>query len=228
MIHGAKGDRHVLSLYLLRHGETEFSHHDRFCGRIDAPLTADGRDMATLFAAAYGHLAWRAITTSTRARAIDSAAPLAALTGIDPSADPRLDEMHYGAWQGLSKDEAAIRDREYFARWQQDPSIGPPLGESPREVAARAAAAIEELRHRHAEGNVLIVSHKALLRILVCGLLGNELRLYRCGPTWPAGAVTQIDFGTGAPSVRRFADVAHLETRDQPERWAPPLAAASA
>jgi broad specificity phosphatase PhoE len=218
----------LLSLYLLRHGETEFSHHDRFCGRLDAPLTADGREMAALFATAYGNLSWRAITTSTRSRAIDSAAPLAAMTGLDALADERLDEMHYGAWQGLSKEEAAARDREYFARWQQDPSIGPPLGESPRQVAARAAAAIEQVRDRHAEGNVLVVSHKALLRILVCALFGTELRHYRCGPTWPPGAVTQIDLGGRKPVLRRFADVAHLGARDQPDERMPPLQAASA
>jgi broad specificity phosphatase PhoE len=218
----------VLSLYLLRHGETEFSQHDRFCGRIDAPLTGNGREMATSFAAAYGNLSWRAITTSTRARAIDSAAPLAALVGIDPCADERLDEMHYGAWQGLSKEEAAAQDREYFARWQRDPSIGPPMGESPREVAIRAAATVMQLRERYAEGNVLIVSHKALLRILLCALFDTELRHYRCGPTWPAGAVTQIDLGAGRPSLRLFADVAHLGARDQSDRRTPPLRAASA
>jgi broad specificity phosphatase PhoE len=218
----------VLSLYLLRHGETEFSHHDRFCGRIDAPLTADGREMATLFAAAYGNLSWSAIVTSTRARAIDSAAPLAALTGIDACADGRLDEMHYGAWQGMTKDEAAAHDREYFARWQRDPSIGPPMGESPRDVAARAAAAIEDLRARHPEGNLLIVSHKALLRILLCALFDTELRHYRSGPGWPAGALTQIDLGADGPLLRRFADVAHLGARDQLDGWTPPLRAASA
>ena len=218
----------MLSLYLLRHGETEFSHHDRFCGRIDAPLTADGRAMATLFAAAYGNLSWQAITTSTRARAIDSAAPLAAMTGIDACADERLDEMHYGAWQGLSKEEAAARDRDYFARWQRDPSIGPPSGESPRDVAVRAAAAVAQLRDRHVEGNLLIVSHKALLRILLCALFDTELRHYRCGPSWPAGAVTRIDLGAGRPSLRLFADVAHLEARDQSDKQTPPLRAASA
>jgi broad specificity phosphatase PhoE len=218
----------VLSLYLLRHGETEFSQQDRFCGRLDAPLTADGHEMATLFAATYGKLGWKAIATSTRARAIDSAAPLATLTGIEASADERLDEMHYGAWQGLSKDEAAARDRDYFARWQRDPSIGPPMGESPGEVAARAAAAIAALRARHPEGNLLIVSHKALLRILICALFGTELRHYRCGPGWPAGAVTQVDFASDGPALRRFADVAHFQTRDQSDKWAPLLQAASA
>jgi broad specificity phosphatase PhoE len=218
----------VLSLYLLRHGETEFSQHDRFCGRIDAPLTADGHDMAMQFAAAYANLSWRAIITSTRTRAIDSAAPLAAITGLDTCTDERLDEMDYGAWQGLSKQEAAARDREYFARWQQDPSIGPPLGESPRDVAARAVATIEELRDQYGDGNLLIVSHKALLRILLCTLFDADLRHYRCGPTWPAGAVTHIELGADGPSMRRFADVRHLGGRDQGDERTPVLRAASA
>ena len=61
------------------------------------------------------------------------------------------------------------------------------------------------------------MSHKALLRILLCALFDTELRHYRCGPSWPAGAVTQIDFKARArPSLRRFADVAHLDgARDQ-------------
>jgi broad specificity phosphatase PhoE len=218
----------VLSLYLLRHGETAFSQHDRFCGRLDAPLTADGHEMAMQFAAAYANLSWRAITTSTRARAIDTAAPLAAMTGIDSCIDERLDEMHYGAWQGLSKEEAAARDREYFARWQQDPSIGPPLGESPRDVAARAAAVVEQLREQHVDGNLLIVSQKALLRLLLCALFDTELRHYRCGPSWPAGAVTQIVFGANGPSMRRFADVRHLGAGEQSAQRTPALRVASA
>ena len=184
--------------------------------------------MAMQFAAAYGKLSWRAITTSSRTRAIDSAAPPAAVTGLDACIDERLDEMDYGAWQGLSKQEAAARDREYFARWQQDPSIGPPLGESPRAVAARAAATVDQLRDQYGDGNLLIVSHKALLRLLLCTLFDTELRHYRCGPSWPAGAVTQIDLSADGPSIRRFADVAHLGAPEQSDEQTPLLQAASA
>jgi alpha-ribazole phosphatase len=224
---GELGERGVemLSLFLLRHGETEFSQQDLFCGRIDAPLTAGGREMAARFAEAYGALAWRAILTSTRVRAIESATPLALRTGLVVEADARLDEMFYGEWQGLSKQEVTARDGEYFTRWQRDPSIGPPRGESPHDVSARARAAIQDLRARHTEGPVLIVSHKALLRILLCQLFGIELRHYRRG-AWPVGAVTQIDLGVGGPALRRFADVAHLTPMD--EGWTPPLSAASA
>src|SRR4029079_17520100 len=56
-----RGGRGVLNLYLLRHGETEFSRGDRFCGDIDAPLTSVGALMGHKFADAYGDLSWRAI-----------------------------------------------------------------------------------------------------------------------------------------------------------------------
>jgi broad specificity phosphatase PhoE len=218
----------VLSLYLLRHGETEFSHQDRFCGRIDAPLTSDGHEMAALFAEAYGSIPWQAIVTSTRVRAIDSAAPVAACAGIAACRDARFDEMNYGAWQGMSKSEAAAHHGEYFARWQRDPSIGPPMGESPTAVAIRASAAIEDLCARHRDGNILIVSHKALLRILLCQLFDTELCHYRRGPSWPAGGLTQIDFDASGPALRRLADVAHLASLDCSDRWTPGLRAASA
>src|SRR5262245_4182281 len=88
--------RGVLNLYLLRHGETEFSRNDRFCGDIDAPLTAAGIRMGEQFADAYGGLRWRAIVTSTRRRTVATAAPLAARTGLSIVRDGRLDEMYFG------------------------------------------------------------------------------------------------------------------------------------
>ena len=121
----AKGDRHVLSLYLLRHGETEFSQHDRFCGRIDAPLTRTARD---------GH----AVCCGLRRPQLaghhhQHARPRDRFGGATGGhgghrrrADERLDEMHYGSWQGLSKEEAAAQDRQCFARWQRDPASAAP------------------------------------------------------------------------------------------------------
>ncbi|HVZ14454.1 MAG TPA: histidine phosphatase family protein, partial [Bauldia sp.] len=201
----------VLSLYLLRHGETDFSHQGRFCGRIDAALTDEGREMAARFAASYGDLPWRAIVTSTRRRTIETATPLASRAALDIRRDPRLDEMFYGEWQGLSKSEAAAGDEAYFARWLEDPTIGPPLGESPHEVGERAIDAIDDLCSRYPSGNVLVVSHKALLRILVCRLFGKDLRNYRREPNWAVGAVSRIDIEAGEPTLRLYADVSHLE-----------------
>jgi probable phosphoglycerate mutase len=199
----------VLSLYFLRHGETAFSHHNRFCGRIDAPLTAEGRAMAAAFAEAYAGVHWDAIVTSTRTRTVDTAMPTALRNCVEIRRDGRLDEMSYGDWQSLSKGEAAARHPEHFARWLEDPSIGPPNGELPADVAARAIAALDDVRARHRSGNVLIVSHKAILRILFCQLMGMDVRHYR-RVDWPVAGVTRIDIQGRHLSLRMFADVSHL------------------
>jgi probable phosphoglycerate mutase len=207
----------LLSLYLLRHGETEFSRQDRFCGRFDAPLTVTGRWMAACFAKAYSALPWKQVLTSTRVRAVETALPLAARAGVSIQSDPRLDEMAYGRWQGLSKRDVALRDPERFARWCRDPAIGPPAGEAPLDVAARAGAVVDELTQRFINqgegGPVLIVSHKTVLRLLLCKLLGVEIRRYRDLTDWPVAAVSVLDIGPGGVHARQLADVAHLDAQ---------------
>lgn len=171
--------------------------------------------MAERFADAYGSLPWREILTSTRVRAIETALPLAARAGVSIRRDPRLDEIAYGAWQGLSKQEVAARDPERYAAWCQDPSVGPSAGETPALVAARASAAIDQLLRRIDDGTVLVVSHKTVLRLLLCRLLNVELRRYREVADWPVAAVTIVDFGADGrldgPLIRRLADRAHLD-----------------
>ena len=66
--------------------------------------------------------------------------------------DPRLDEMFFGDWQGLTKQEAASRNPARYAQWRCDPMVGAPAGESPFDVSARAVAAIDDLRARYDSG----------------------------------------------------------------------------
>jgi len=200
----------VLSLFLLRHGETEFSRGDRFCGDIDAPLTPAGSRMGEQFADAYGDLDWRAIVTSTRRRTIATAEPLSARCAVRIQRDGRLDEMFFGEWQGLTKREAAVRDPARYGRWRQDPTIGPPDGESPFDVSVRAVAAIDDLRARYVTGNILVVSHKTVLRLLYCRLLNIDLQRYRDCVEWPTGAVSLLELGPCHAVARATADQDHL------------------
>jgi alpha-ribazole phosphatase len=207
----------VLSLYLLRHGETEFSRGDRFCGDIDAPLTTVGALMGHWFADAYGDLPWRAIVTSTRRRTLATAEPLGARTGLRIMRDGRLDEMYFGDWQGLTKREAALRDPLRYGRWRQDPTVGAPGGESAFDASVRAIAAIDDLRARYETGNVLVVSHKTILRLLFCRLLNIELKRYRECVDWPTGAVSVLELGPCHAVARCVADQRHLVPQLPPE-----------
>ena len=206
--------REPLRLHLLRHGETEHSRDDRFCGDIDAPLTTAGQRMAEAFAERWGHRAaestWRGIYTSSRRRAIDTAAPLAARLGIVPQIDSGLDEIGQGTWQGCSKEEIARREPARLRRWMSDPTIGAPAGESAFDVAQRALAVVARVRRRHGDGDVLIVGHKTLLRLLICALSGVDLRLYRDWIPQPVASHTVIDLDGDRRLLRRLADLSYL------------------
>jgi len=200
----------VLSLYLLRHGETDFSRYDRFCGQLDVPLTEAGADMARCFADSYLGVPWRAIYTSTMTRAVRTAQALATRAALLIHREPRLDEIHYGAWQGLSKPEIERTDGPRYRQWCEDPTVGPPGGESVLDVRARALALIDEIQSRHREGDVLLVSHKTTLRVLICSLLGIELARYRDRIAQPVCGVSVIELGERGPRLRTLGDVGHL------------------
>ena len=123
-----------LKLHLLRHGETDLSRQDRFCGMLDAELNRDGHRMAEAFAARWARHesgpVWRSIYISTRRRAMETAAPFAAALGKVPIVDRGLDEINYGSWQGRTKGEVERDDPEGYRRWLADPMRGAPDGES--------------------------------------------------------------------------------------------------
>src|SRR5205807_2585437 len=79
----------------------------------------------------------------------------------------------------------------------------------PDDVAERALRAIDDIRDRHARGNVLIVSHKAVLRILLCRMLRLDLREYRT-IDWPVAALTRLDLDGDRLSLHTFAVVSSL------------------
>jgi probable phosphoglycerate mutase len=203
----------VLSLYLLRHGETEFSRDDRFCGRFDAPLTEVGREMAACFADVYGKLQWRAIFTSGRQRASGTAEPLATQAALLIHRDAGLDEVDYGAWQGHSKDEVLRLDRERYRRWCEDPTVRAPAGESVVEVRDRVMATVAHIQAQCDEGNVLVVSHKTALRVLICSLLGIELTQFRYRIAQPVAGVSVVELGPSGPLLRCLGDLGHLPLR---------------
>jgi probable phosphoglycerate mutase len=207
----------MLSLHFIRHGQTEFSRENLFCGTIDPPLTPAGRQMAEAIAASYAGLKWEAIYTSQLQRTIATAEPLARRTGLTIRGVAALGEIAYGEWEGKSQDEIAERFPAAFQRWLDDPaSHGTPGGETAFQVAARAMPVIDQIREDHPQGNVLVVSHKATIRIIVCALLEIDVRSYRDRIGQPVGALTVFDFKKRGPLLRMLGDRSHLppELRD--------------
>jgi probable phosphoglycerate mutase len=201
----------MLELFLIRHGQTDFSRENRFCGSIDPPLNEVGLRMADAFGAAYADRTWDAIYTSPSQRAQRTAAALAGRVGVTPIVDEGLREISYGEWETLRHEDAKARWPEAYAYWAADTaSRSTPGGETAFQVAARAALVLERIKREHPEGRVLVASHKATIRILVCALLGLDVRLFRDRIGQPVAAVAKFEIKKSGPMLSLLGDVAHL------------------
>jgi probable phosphoglycerate mutase len=204
-----------LVLYFLRHGQTPDSRANLFCGSgRDPALTPDGAAMAASFAAAYRDAPWAAIYASPLTRAMQTAGALADATGRTVEQRAELAEIAYGAWEGKTPETV---DREYhddYVRWTADPAWNPPTGGEPAiDVARRVRRLIDDLTERHASGQVLLVSHKATIRIALCSLLDIDVGRFRYRLGCPVASLSVIELAAHGPLLHRLADRAHLEAR---------------
>jgi broad specificity phosphatase PhoE len=159
-------------LILIRHGETEWSRSGRHTGRTDIPLTDDGVAAGKALAPALARRHVVAAFSSPLSRAMRTA-ELAGLTGF--RRDPDLMEWDYGGYEGIST--AQIREttpgwylwRDGVIRGDADHP-----GEQLQQVAARADAVLGRVRPMLRDGDVALVAHGHLLRVLAARWLGLD------------------------------------------------------
>ena len=186
-----------------------------FCGRrLDPELTTEGLEMARAFADSYRDTTWTAIYASPLVRAMATAEPLAREIGVAVQARDDLAELDYGAWDGRSADEISRDHHVEYERWVADPAWNPPTGgETAVALAQRMTRVIEEIDLSHADGNVLVVSHKASIRVALCALLGVDVGRFRYRFGCPVGSVSIVEFGAHGPLAATVADRSHLDAR---------------
>lgn len=207
-----------LSLYFLRHGETTHSQTGGYCGELDPELTPSGLQMAQAFADIYQSIPWSAVFASPMKRTIATSKPLCDATGIEPQLREGLKEINYGQWEDRTPDHVQKLHGEDYVRWLTEPAWNPPTGgETSVQVASRAALVVAEIEETFPDGNVLVVSHKATIRIILCSLLGIDMGRYRDRLEMPVASVSVVKFDVHGPMLQRLGDRAHLpvELRDR-------------
>ena len=159
-------------LILLRHGETDWNAELRMQGHRDIPLNATGRAQALAAAPSVAALAPDVIMSSDLQRARDTAAQVAAVTGLPITTDVRLRETSMGQWEGLNRDQIVAGWPGYWDRWRSTSAMSaPPWGESRIEVAERSAAVVDELDASSTARRALLVAHGGLIVGLTARLL---------------------------------------------------------
>jgi len=153
----------VQEVFLVRHGETEWSLNGRHTGSSDIPLTENGREVARRWQPFAATRTFALVLTSPLQRARETC-ELAGL-GERAETDPDLTEWNYGAYEGLTPKE--IREKQPAWMIFRD---GCPGGESPEQIGARVDRVIARIRAR--AGNVALFAHGHVLRVLGARWLG--------------------------------------------------------
>ncbi len=200
-----------LTLYFLRHGETTASQTGGYCGTLDPDLTPAGHEMARDFAAAYRDLPWEAVFCSPLKRAVATAQPLCEAVGLTPKLRDGLKEIAYGQWEGKTPDEVNREFHDEYVSWLADPGWYPPTGgERGVDIARRSSLVLDEIEQSLPSGNVLVVSHKATTRIILCSLLGIDVGRYRDRISLAVAALSIVEMTKQGPLLKVLGDRSYL------------------
>jgi probable phosphoglycerate mutase len=164
----------IRRLVLLRHGQTGWNLEGRAQGHTDVSLDETGLAQAEAMAPVVAAMEPSALWSSDLARARETAAAIAALTGLEVRTDPRLREFDVGQRAGLTIAEFAERFPEAHAAWAAGHITGGVAGaEAPDDVVGRVLPALEDAWSGTAEGETtVVVSHGAALKVSLTALLG--------------------------------------------------------
>ena len=161
-----------VTVYLVRHGQTEWSRQGRAMGQTDIPLDPEGLRQAERVRVRLRDTPLRAAYSSDSSRAFQTAAIALEGKRVPLEFEADLREASWGRWEGLTYDEAAAHDPASYERFMAgDLDTPPPGGESVRRLMARLGGFARLLRARHAGESVLVVGHEGSLRALALQLL---------------------------------------------------------
>jgi probable phosphoglycerate mutase len=205
-------------LFLVRHGATQLTAEDRFSGSAGVDLSAEGRRQAACLADRLAQEQIAAVYTSPLSRTLETAAIVARPHNLVPIERDGLREISHGRWEGLTRQEVEARYADEYTAWESDPfTFAPEAGESGVAVLARSLPVVREIVVRHAGHNVIVVSHKATLRLLLSSLLGFDARGYRDRLDQSPACLNVVDFKSPVRArLMLFNDISHYQ--NQPRR----------
>lgn len=199
-------------VHLVRHGRTASNHERRTMGWLDEGIEPGWARAAAAVADVLAQEPVDWLVSSPLARAVQTAAPLAALLGRRPIVDDRFGELRVGHWEGHTEDEIAQRWPEQWQRWRSEPHTLEVVGrETLADLNARVAGALDELFADLVDGRVAVVfTHDAVVRAAVAWALGTGPEIYRHVEVANC-SITTVGLVAGVRRLVRTNENAHLE-----------------
>jgi broad specificity phosphatase PhoE len=213
-------------LFLIRHGATQLTAEDRFSGAANVYLSEEGRAQAERLALRLADDAVAAVYASPLDRTLETARLIAGPHQLPVIPRDGLQEIHHGHWEGMSRKEVESQFTEEYSSWESDPfTFAPQGGESGISVLARALPVIREIVVAHTDKNIVVVSHKATIRLVLSSLLGFDERGYRDRLDQAPACLNVLDFRDSVHArLMLFNDISHysdhpLRSQKHLSRW---------
>lgn len=163
-------------IVLIRHGETEWNRLERFQGRTDVPLNQEGLEQAERLAQRLKEVPLTKIYTSPLIRARKTAEIVNNYHGVEIIPEEGLTEVDHGHWTGMFKSQVIETDGERYKTWLTRPdTLVVPEGESLADVYRRSVRVIEKIIESSVGETILVCSHDAVNKVLLCHFFGLEL-----------------------------------------------------
>ena len=200
----------MTTLYITRHGETEWNTEGRMQGWNDSPLTDLGVNQAYWLHDRLKDMEFNAIYSSPAGRAYKTAEILKGERNIEIIAHNALRELNLAEWEGLDQKEIKEKDEEQFYNYWKAPHLYKPLsGEDFLELQHRITSGIEEIVRDHRDETVLIVTHTMTLKALMAGLNNKPISTMWDPPYINQTSLTIIEVDDDKISIEMYADDSH-------------------
>ncbi len=201
----------MTSIYLVRHGQTAWNKEEIFRGRTDVPLDETGLKQAELAAEYFKEMEIHGIYSSPLARAWQTAEKIAQSHSLKVQLLEGMIDLSFGNWEGHPHQEIKKIDSERYKQWVEEPHrVRLPGGESLDEVRIRSMAALEEVIQKHPGKTLVLVSHRVINKVLICGVLGIDNSHF-----WQIGqdttAINLIQYKNGRYILSILNETCHLK-----------------
>lgn len=199
----------IQTVYLVRHGETDYNLQGRWQGHLDVDLNAEGRQQARLLGEYLVDTQFDAVYCSDLRRARDTAELVLGERKSSIVFDVRLREGLLGVFQGLTRMQIVERYPYELTHWDTDPHYVVPDGESRMQMMERAFAAWSDITGRHLGQRVLIVSHGGTLRQMLRRVLQPDSTVHLRFANTSVTVLERVDQGSW--TIRCLNSIAHLQ-----------------
>lgn len=204
---------------LVRHGQTDWNVQRRFQGQHDVPLNEVGRKQAAALSRRLAGERIHTIYASDLQRVTETAEHIVQTHQLTVQPEPRLREMSFGDWEGLTYAQIGQRYPKLRAEWEADMlRVTLPGGESLMGVASRVRDLYDQLVRDHQDETVLLAAHGGSLRVLLGVALGLGPERY-----WQfrldTASLTELYVYPEGPILTRLNDTAHLRDGDEEAVW---------